>query len=84
VLAHQHLTWIRDAKEKTALGLMIMMLIILTLIKLKIPNNIEIIDYRLSENDYVENKSFDVLNSSNQISNKYLLILTLTMTLHYL
>ena len=61
-----------------------MMLINLTLIKLKIPNNIEIIDYRLSENDYVENKSFDVLNSSNQISNKYLLILTLTMTLHYL
>ena len=56
----------------------------MTLIKLKIPNNIEIIDYRLSENDYVENKSFDVLNSSNQISNKYLLILTLTMTLHYL
>ena len=33
VLAHQHQTGIRDAKEKTVLGLMIVMLVILTLIK---------------------------------------------------
>ena len=33
VLAHQHQTGIRDAKEKTVVRLMIVMLVILTLIK---------------------------------------------------